>query len=145
MSETIFNCLLQTWTDLVPQDSGLCILKIKLFLLSLAHKGLPPSLPSSLLKDLSAPPGTPSPPRKPPPDGTRARREALAQPPRPPRYDADDDDENKENHPPDDDRKGYGRHILESLLQRLEEDLLLYQEEVLHELSVLRQKLGIPQ
>nr|AYA93638.1 MAG: E4 protein [Human papillomavirus] len=139
MNEIILLCLLQMWKDLVPQDVGLCTLKIKLFLLSLAHQGLP------LLKDLSLPPGTPSPPRKPLPDGTRAKREALARRPRPPRYDADDDEENKENLPQDDDRKGYEKHILESLLQRLEEDLTLYQEEVLHELNALRQRLRIPQ
>ncbi|ATQ38172.1 E4 [Gammapapillomavirus sp.] len=116
---------------------------MKLFLLSLAHKG---NLPPSLFKDQLPPPGTPLPVRK-PLDGTRAKREALAQPPRrPPTYDADDDDENKENLLPEDERKGYGRsQVLASLLQRLEEDLQQYQQEVLEELSVLRQKLGIPQ
>nr|AYA94402.1 MAG: E4 protein [Human papillomavirus] len=142
MTEIILHCLLQMWKGLVPLDSGLFILNMKLFLLSLAHKGLPPP---SLFKDLLPPPGTPSPARKAATEGIRARREALAQPPHRPRYEPDDDDENKENLPPEDDRKGYGRSIVESLLQRLEEDLIQYQEEVLRELSGLRQKLGIPQ
>nr|AYA94516.1 MAG: E4 protein [Human papillomavirus] len=131
------------WKDLVPQDNGQCTLKMKLFLLLIAHKD---HLPPSLFKDLSVPPGTPFPQRKPTADGTKAKREALAQPPRRPRYDADDDEEtNKENRPPDYDRKGYGRLAVASLLQKLEEELLQYQEEVLQELSALRERLGIPQ
>nr|AYA94176.1 MAG: E4 protein [Human papillomavirus] len=140
--------LLPMLTVIVLQDNGLLNLKMKLYLLSIAHKG---RLPASLFKDSSPPPetpGTPHPTRKPPPDETRIKRESLALPPRRPLiYDADEDDEhNKENLPPDDDRKGYGRkQVLQYLLEKLEEDLQLYQDEVLRELSVLRQKLGIPQ
>nr|AYA93810.1 MAG: E4 protein [Human papillomavirus] len=142
--EIILHCLLLMLKGLAPQDTGLLILKMKLFLLSIVHKG---HLPTSLLKDPLLPPGTPYPGRKhTPADATKEKRESLAQPPRrPPNYDVDDDDENKENHPPDDDRKGYGKSVVESLLRRLEEDLQLYQEEVLHELNDLRRKLEIPQ
>ena len=122
---------------------------MKLFLLSLAHKG---QLPTSLFKDSlplpGTPPRTPLTARKPPADETRAKRQALQQPPhRHQNFDADDDDdENKENLPIDEDRKGYGRRqLLQSLLERLEEDLQAYQEEVLRELSDLRLKLGIHQ
>nr|AYA94570.1 MAG: E4 protein [Human papillomavirus] len=150
MKDNTLLCLLLTLTDIVQLENGLLNLKMKLFLLSLAHKG---HLPPSLFKDTSPPPGTPPRTpltvRKPPPaDETRAKREALAQPPhRRQNYDGDDDeDENKENHPIDEGRKGYARrHLLQSLLERLEEDLQVYQEEVLRELNDLRQTLGIPQ
>nr|AYA93768.1 MAG: E4 protein [Human papillomavirus] len=142
--EIILHYLLLMVKGLAQQENGLLTLKMKLFLLSIAHKG---HLPTSLLKDPLPPPGTPYPGRRPSPaDGTKEKRESLARPPRqPPNYDVDEDDENKENLPPDDDRKGYGKIVVESLLRRLEEELQLYQEAVLHELNDLRKRLEIPQ
>nr|AYA94375.1 MAG: E4 protein [Human papillomavirus] len=138
---------------MVPQENGLCIIKIKLFLLLLLAPLKPRSSdlfkgPSGELSPLP-PPGTPFPSRK-PQDDKRAKREELTQPRRPhQRYDIDDDDQetNKENHPPPADRSDvdWKKTVLQSLLEKWAADILWYQEEILRDLNDLRLKLGIHQ
>ena len=136
--------------NMVLLENGQCIIKMKNSpLLPLVHKG---RSPSSLLKDLSAPPGTPFPSRRPTlPDDTKTRREALTAQPPPRRrlqYDEDDDDQNKENQPPDvelDPRDSERRkYLLQWILAKLAEDIQQFQDQVYHDLSDLRRKLGIP-
>ncbi|AHC00348.1 E4 [Human papillomavirus 172] len=134
-------------THMVPQENGQCILTMNTCLLFLLapHKTPSPDLFKGPTRDLSAPPRTPFPYRK-PQDDKKAKREELAQPPRPHlRYDDDDDEHNKENVPPldrnDDDWK---KTLVQHLLEKWAAELTWYQEEVLRDLSALRQKLGIP-
>ena len=136
---------------MVPQENGLYIIKIKLFLLLLLALLKPRS--SDLFKgppgELSAPPGTPYPSRKHPED-KKAKREELAQPPRHHhlRYDEDDDDPqaNKENlQPRDKSDADWRKTLLQSLLEKLEADILQCQQEIFQDFSDLKQRLRIPQ
>ena len=92
------------------------------------------------------PPGTPHPLRK-APDDKKLKREGLAQPPTSRRqlnYDEDDDEEeNKENHDPKEEERR--KTILEYLLNKWAEDIVLYQEQVLRDLADLKLRLQIPQ
>nr|AYA93652.1 MAG: E4 protein [Human papillomavirus] len=133
---------------MVPQENGQCILTMNTYLLFLLAplKTRSPDLFKGPPRDLSAPPGTPFPNRK-PQDERRQKREDLAQPPqRHLRYDDDDDEHhNKENVPPpdrnDDDWK---KTLVQHLLDKWAAELTWYQEEVFRDLNALRQKLGIP-
>nr|AYA94759.1 MAG: E4 protein [Human papillomavirus] len=143
---TLLSLLLMR-KDMVLLENGLYIIKMKLcLLLLLVHKQHSPDLFKGLQKDLSRVPGTPHPARK-TPDDVKLKRESLARPPRRHlTYDVDEDEEenkeeNKENQEPKDDERR--RAFLGLLLDRLAEDILQYQEQVLHDLADLRQKLGI--
>ena len=150
---TLFS-LHQSPKNMVLLENGLCIIKMKHCpLLLLVHKG---RSPSSLLKDPSLLPGTPFLTRRPTaPDDIKARREALtANPQQPPRrrlqFDYDDEETNKENQPPDvqdqGPREGERRKLLlQYLLERLEEDIQAFQDQVSHDLNDLRKRLGILQ
>ena len=153
-TKVILLCLHQMPKDMVLLENGQYIIKMKQFLpLLLVLKG---RSPPSLLKDQSVPPGTPFLPRRVSlPDDTRAKRELLTahhhQPPRRRlQYDEDEEDPNKENTPPevveqerrDNERKKF---LLQYLLTKLEEEIQLFQEQILHDLNDLRKKLEIPQ
>nr|AYA93429.1 MAG: E4 protein [Human papillomavirus] len=147
VTKTILLYLLLMQKDMVQLENGLYILKMKLcLLLSLVHKAHSPDLFKGLQKDLSRVPGTPHPMRK-IPDDVKSKRESLARQPtrRHLNYDVDEDEEepNKENLDPKEDERR--RAFLGYLLDRLAEDILQYQEQVLHDLADLRQKLGIRQ
>ncbi|ATQ38446.1 E4 [Gammapapillomavirus 18] len=154
MGTKVILCYLQQMPkDMVLLENGQYIIKMKQFLpLLLVHKGRSPPLP----KDQSVPPGTPFLPRRVSlPDDVRLRREALTaphhqHPRRRLQYDEDEEEPNKENLPPevvdqerrDNDRKKF---LLQYLLTKLEEEIQLFQEQILHDLSDLRKKLEIPQ
>ena len=135
---------------MVPQENGLYIIKITLFLLLLLAllKTRSPDLFKGPPGELSAPPGTPYPHRKHQED-KKAKREELARPPtRHQRYDEDDDDPqvNKENLPPQDRNDADWREkLLQYLLDKLAADILQCQEQIFQDLSDLKQRLRIPQ
>nr|AYA93562.1 MAG: E4 protein [Human papillomavirus] len=134
---------------MVPQENGLYIIKIKLFLLLLLAllKPRSPDLFKGPPGELSAPPGTPYPSRK-HLDDKKAKREELARPPqRHLRYDDDEEDpqSNKENLPPPDRSDAdWRKTLLQSLLDKLAADILRCQEDILQDLNDLKQRLRIP-
>nr|AYD41535.1 MAG: E4 protein [Human papillomavirus] len=141
--------LQQMHKRMVPQASGQCIIKIKLFLLFLlaSHKARSPDLFKGPPRDTSAPPGTPFPFRK-HQDEKKAKREELVPPPRPHlRYDEDDEEptNNKENIPPNDRNvDDWKKPLVQYLLDKWAQDIIYYQEEVLRDLHALKQRLEIP-
>ncbi|ATQ38701.1 E4 [Gammapapillomavirus 22] len=145
VTKTTLLYLLLMQKDMVQLENGLYILKMKLcLLLSLVHKAHSPDLFKGLQKDVLRAPGTPHPMRK-LPDDVKTKRESLARPPRRLNYDVDEDEEetNKENLDPKEEERR--KLFLGYLLDRLAEDILQYQEQVLQDLNDLRQKLGIRQ
>ncbi|ATQ38342.1 E4 [Gammapapillomavirus 11] len=90
------------------------------------------------------PPPSPYPKRKTEEERLNRRRQALALP-RHLNPDDDDEEENKENRPPekDDGELKTTETLILSLLNKLEEVINLYQEQVSEELKGLKLKLGI--
>ncbi|AFV27100.1 E4 [Human papillomavirus 169] len=143
--ELILLCFLKMLIDMAAKMYGLLIMTMnKLFPLSLAQLG---GLLLSPKRSVNLPPPSPHPKKKQTEeDRYTLRREDLA---RPRGFHPDDDEEeeeNKENRPPvkdNDELLKVTESLISSLLQKLEQVIDLYQEQVSEELKGLKQKLKI--
>nr|AGU90244.1 E4 [Human papillomavirus] len=128
-------------------DYGRYDIKMKSFLILplLAHHKTPsPDFLKGPTRDTSPLPKTPFPQRK-PLDDRRAKKDALAQPPTRGHYEFDDEDQNKENRHPGEGDEDCRNSLVRYLLDKWAGDIISYQEQVLHDLSDLQKRLGIPQ
>ncbi|AEM24604.1 hypothetical protein [Human papillomavirus 136] len=139
-----FYYLKRMLIDMDKQECGLLMLKISKFFLPLLV-----ALLGGLYLNPRAtgpnPPSTPRLKRRSEEDRFLKKRQDLVQPRHHLKEDNDDDEEEKENRPPirDDDELKDVEELLTLLLRKLGKAIDQYQQQVLQELSDLKQRLGI--